>query len=246
MSVRRLALTAAVLAMAGVLLGRLTPGFSAMAGALAHAQHTADTRGADVLVTSAAGLLAWAVWAWGAAGLALTALSALPGAAGAVARMLLHAVLPAGARRSAALFLGLGLAVSGPVAGATVVLVPAVAVAAVPGDDAGSPTSAVPDWPAATRASGPVPDWPAPAHTGSPPAAGSPLGATPGGAHVVLRGDCLWDIAATWLQDSTVREPADGDVASAAHAWWTANRAVIGADPDLLLPGQVLVPPGPP
>jgi hypothetical protein len=27
------------------------------------------------------------------------------------------------------------------------------------------------------------------------------------------------------------------------HAWWVANAGVIGPDPDLLLPGQVLRPP---
>lgn len=232
MSVRRLVLTGTALALVGVLLARLTPAFADMAGALAHAQHTADIRGADVLVTSAAGLLAWAVWAWGTAGLALTALSALPGAAGGAARLLLHGVLPAGTRRSAALLLGLGLAVTGPVVGTSGVLIPAVASAAVP--------ASVPDWPAAVPASGPVPDWPAAAD------AGTPLAATPTGGHVVLRGECLWDIAATWLRDSTGREPADGEVAAAAHAWWTANEAVIGADPDLLLPGQVLVPPASP
>jgi nucleoid-associated protein YgaU len=32
-------------------------------------------------------------------------------------------------------------------------------------------------------------------------------------------------------------------VAAAVDAWWHANAAVIGPDPDLLLPGQVLRPP---
>ena len=82
----------------------LTPGaVRSMAGTLAAAQRTADTAGPDVLVLSAAGLLAWAVWAWGAVGLALTAATALPGLLGGAARLLLQVVLPAGARRSAAL-----------------------------------------------------------------------------------------------------------------------------------------------
>jgi hypothetical protein len=220
MSVRRLALTTAAMALTGVLLGRLTPRFSAMANALAHAQSTADTRGADVLVLSAAGLLAWAVWAWGTAGLGLTALSVLPGAAGGAARLLLHLVLPAGARHGAAVLLGLGLGIAGPVLGTTAVLFPAAASAAVP---------AVPDWPVAV----PVPDWP----TGA--AADSPV--APIGAHVVLRGDCLWDIATARMQQGG--KSTDGQVATAVHAWWTANQGVIGPDPDLLLPGQVLVPP---
>jgi hypothetical protein len=32
-------------------------------------------------------------------------------------------------------------------------------------------------------------------------------------------------------------------VAAAVQAWWRTNAAVIGPDPDLLLPGQVLQPP---
>lgn len=237
MSVRRLALTAATMGLIGVLLGRLTPPLAAMAGALSHAQQTADAHGADVLVTSAAGLLAWAVWAWGTGGLALTALSALPGAVGGAARLLLHLVLPAGARRGAAVLLGLGLAVAGPVVGTTVLLSPAVASAAGPGQSPLAVPGSVPDWPVAVPVAGPVPDWPA--HTD----AGSPLAPAPPGAHVVLRGDCLWDVAAAWLRESTDAQPTGREVATAVHAWWTANRAVIGGDPDLLLPGQVLVPP---
>jgi hypothetical protein len=69
MSVRRLTLTTAAMALIGVLLAALTPEFSAMTSALAHAQRTCDTDGADALVMSAGGLLAWGVWGWGAAGL---------------------------------------------------------------------------------------------------------------------------------------------------------------------------------
>ena len=55
----------------------------------------------------------------------------------------------------------------------------------------------------------------------------------------VRRGDTLWSIAARHL-DPDAR--AD-DIARAWPLWWQANRAVIGADPDLILPGQVLHPP---
>jgi nucleoid-associated protein YgaU len=63
---------------------------------------------------------------------------------------------------------------------------------------------------------------------------------------VVVRGDCLWHIAADRLRQQQGRAPTDGEVALAVRAWWTANAAVIGPDPDLLLPGQVLRPPSPP
>ena len=109
------------------------PGPPSLAATLASAQRTVDTAGPDVLVISAAGLLAWAVWAWGALGLALTAASALPGMLGGTARLALHVVLPAGARRGAALALGLGLGVAGPLLGTAALLTP-------------TPASAADDW----------------------------------------------------------------------------------------------------
>jgi nucleoid-associated protein YgaU len=180
-------------------------------------------------MVSAAGLAAWAVWAWGALGLALTAASALPGLAGAVARVALHVVLPAGARRSAALALGLGLGVAGPLLGTATALVATPASAAVPVSAVGD----VPDWsvPAAHPQAAPVPDWPTAERVA--------------GSHVVVRGDCLWHIAAMRLAAERSRTPTDAEVATAVHAWWAANADVIGPDPDVLLPGQVLRPPVP-
>ena len=62
-------------------------------------------------------------------------------------------------------------------------------------------------------------------------------------AVVVAPGDSLWLLAATRLGPAA-RAAA---VAEAWPQWYFANRAVIGADPDLLVPGQVLhVPAGPP
>ena len=230
MSIRRLVATTAVMGVIAGALAVLTPGLSSMTGALAAAQRTADAAGPDALVISAAGLLAWAVWAWGALGLALTAASALPGLLGGAARVALHVVLPAGGRRSAALALGLGLGVTGPLLGTAALMTPTPAAAAVPWAPS-STAGPVPDWPAATPQAGPAPDWPSAA-----PAAGS---------HVVVRGDCLWHIASDRLLVHHGRTPTVGEVAAATQAWWQANADVIGPDPDLLLPAQVLTPPGP-
>jgi Tfp pilus assembly protein FimV len=57
--------------------------------------------------------------------------------------------------------------------------------------------------------------------------------------HVVSPGDTLWSIAGARLPATTT----DAEVAEAVVRWHTTNRAVIGADPDLLRPGQVLTPP---
>lgn len=59
--------------------------------------------------------------------------------------------------------------------------------------------------------------------------------------HVTVKaGETLWSIAARELGGSTA---SDVDVALEWPRWYEANRAVIGDNPDLLLPGQVLRPP---
>jgi nucleoid-associated protein YgaU len=236
MSLRRLVLTAASMALVAVALSALAPAVPDMAGALASAQRTADTMGPDALVVAAAGLLAWVVWGWGVLGLALTAASALPGMLGSAARLATHVVFPAGARRSAALLLGLGLGVAGPlVATSTVLATPAVAAV---------PARAVPDWPAAPSA-GQVAAAPAPVPAKDPVPDWSLAFPTPQeDRHVVVRGDCLWHIAESRLRARSGAPPTDGQIARAVHDWWTANADVIGPDPDRLLPGQVLRPPG--
>jgi hypothetical protein len=69
------------------------------------------------------------------------------------------------------------------------------------------------------------------------PAAGTPT--EPHDPVVVDAGDCLWLIAARRLDDGAT----SAQVTAETRRWYAANRAVIGADPDLLRPGQVLVPP---
>ena len=50
------------------------------------------------------------------------------------------------------------------------------------------------------------------------------------------RGDTLWSIAARHLGP----DASDAEIARAWPAWFEANRDVVGDDPDLLRPGQVL------
>jgi nucleoid-associated protein YgaU len=238
MSIRRLCGTATAMAAAAAGLRAVTPDLGAVADAGLDLQRVVDTAGTETVLLAAVAALAWAVWLWGALGLTLTALSALPGVAGSMARALTRCLLPAGTRRAAALALGVGLVTSGPlVAGCTPAsgaLPQAVAVASAQGPTAPS-DGPVADWPQASAPTpaqppvspAPVPDWPVPAP----------------GEHVVLRGECLWDIAVADLIRRTGGTPTDGEVAAAVDAWWHANAAVIGPDPDLLLPGQVLRPP---
>ncbi|NHN54545.1 hypothetical protein G9U51_01965 [Calidifontibacter sp. DB0510] len=58
---------------------------------------------------------------------------------------------------------------------------------------------------------------------------------------VVRRGDCLWSIVERHLGPGADAE----QVARAVPRWYAVNRAVIGPDPDLIFPGQVLRAPGP-
>ena len=119
-----------------------------------------------------------------------------------------------------------------------------------------SPTVPSLDWPATVAAArapaGGSPGASAAAAPGghrspTPPVSVDWPGPTAGGAHqvdtsvVVLRGDSLWSIAARSL-------PAGADDATIDRtwrAWYSANTSVIGSDPDLLLPGQILQPPTP-
>jgi hypothetical protein len=208
-----------------VALTALAPTPAATIAALRAPQRLVDTSGTSALVLALVGGLAWLAWAWGVLGLLLTAASAVPGAIGGAARGLLRVLLPTGARRAAALALGIGMAVNGPLLVGT-----AVAQPASPGT-----SSPIPDWPstaAAPPVASPVPDWPGP----PPPAASA-------SAHVVVPGDCLWEIAAEGLRAPTGRPAPNADIAVAVAGWWHANRTVVGPDPDLLLPGQVLRPP---
>ena len=77
--------------------------------------------------------------------------------------------------------------------------------------------------------------------------AGTPLRAVhqvPGTGAVpvaVVDGDSLWTIVASHLGPLA----SDVDIAREWPRWYQINRAVIGENPDVLKPGQLLTPPGP-
>src|SRR3954464_7704657 len=149
MSTRRLATTVLAMAAVGMLLRALGPDVATVREAVLSPQRLADTAGPDVLVLAWAGALAWLVWCWGLLGLLLTVTSTVPGLIGALARSLSRVVLPAAARRTAAVALGIGLGAGLAAPGL-----------AGPAPAAPVPASA-PDWPPATPAPAPTPDWPA-------------------------------------------------------------------------------------
>jgi nucleoid-associated protein YgaU len=124
----------------------------------------------------------------------------------------------------------LGLLGSGAVlAGATPAAAAPVAAASAVPDAAPAPA------PAAASAAEAPPTAPGPRAPQPEARTGRRTPAT----YVVVAGDCLWDIARHHLPAGA----SDAQVAAAWPRWWAANRAAIGADPDLIHPGTRLVVP---
>jgi hypothetical protein len=104
-----------------------------------------------------------------------------------------------------------------------------------------APSGPAPSGPA--RPSGSAPGPHTPSRPSAPPHANPHSGRPgPAAAHVTVSpGDSLWLIAARRLDPDAT--PAQ--VAAAWPRWYAANRAVIGDDPALIRPGQVLAAPPP-
>ena len=196
----------------------------------------------DLLALSAA-VAAWCVLGWLTVGLLLAVLAGMRGPASPLAR-LAAMVTPLALRRIAAVLLGASLA-GAPVAlalpahaGMTRALVataqpatPAQALAGAAGLDHWTP-----DRPTAPAAAHPVRERPATLFVSAP----RPERAATQEV-VVRRGDTLWDITARALGPGATA----ADIAAGWPRWHAANRSTIGADPDLIRPGQVLRPPRP-
>jgi nucleoid-associated protein YgaU len=204
------------------------------------------------VVALAAALTAWVVLTWLTLVMAAALATAAVAGVGSRAHAAALALAPGAARRIVSAALGLAV-VGTPVAAALPADagVASVRTAADRSDHAGRQidlaTAPVPDRPAATVPAGWTPDRPVLTHRRSAPEeAAARLVTGPTRAErrvadevVVRRGDSLWDIAARHLGP----DASAADVAVEWPRWHQANRDVIGADPDLLIPGQRLVPP---
>ncbi|MDQ3165733.1 MAG: LysM peptidoglycan-binding domain-containing protein [Actinomycetota bacterium] len=171
-------------------------------------------------------LAALAAWSWLLIVLVLMLGATLGRGAGSRLDVVANGVTPRPVRRVLLVLLGAGaLAItSNPMSGVAAMTAPA---ACDPSGD-GAPT-------AHPLQGLPLPDRPAGAWDGGP----SPLHRR-SGTVVVRPGDTLWSIAARRLGS----HPEPGAVARAWPKWYTANRSVIGPDPDLIHPGIELRPPG--
>ena len=156
----------------------------------------------------------WLCLGWFGLAVTCALATAVPGAVGRTASSLADVVTPSVLRT--VLVAGLGLTVvTGPAALAT--------SASSPGTTSPAATTWAGDDAAVRRAALPQLDR---------PAEDRPV-------VTVQAGDCLWTIAARALGP----EATDAQIAAAWPSWYAANRAVIGADPNLLQPGQRLVAP---
>ncbi len=217
----------ATLALAGIagVVDWAAPVSAAIAG-LRDPQATADRYGVDALLLAAAGAACWLALAWLVVAMGVLAATALPGRCGHVAHAVAARTVPPAMRRLLALGLGLAVVTSAGSAAAS-----ATELAQAP---RGAHSAVDLDWPLGV----------APAATTEPagtttPAARSTVSSLVGSMVVVRPGDCLWSIAAGHAPAGA----GNAAIAAAWPRWYAANRAVIGADPNLLLPGQHLSPP---
>ncbi|MEO6502450.1 MAG: LysM domain-containing protein [Jatrophihabitantaceae bacterium] len=209
--------------------------------------------GPDAAAITLASSLLWLVALWTATALTATALALLPGRFGLLAHTVAGRLTPAVLRRVVVAAAGTSILISpatafadsaasgAPAPTATANPAPAAAPSLPmdrPGDQAGRGGSS------AQPPSLPALEWPTDAADPSDPAAPEPAESRSpmSGDRVRVRaGDSLWSIAAHRL----------GAAGSAARIqaewprWYTANRQLIGADPNLLRPGVSLLAPKP-
>jgi len=187
---------------------------------------------------------------WLGLGMTLSALSTLPGALGHLCRRLAARIAPVAVRKVVAFILGTtltaalipGTAVadsSHPSGRAAVVAAASYEVGAVGSAFKGIAVAApdasfrfVSDPPHVMKAMDAAP----------PPLWSADRRENPQDGVVVLRGDTLWSIAARHLGPGATA----AEITAEWHRWLSTNRDVIGADPDLILPGQELLPPASP
>jgi nucleoid-associated protein YgaU len=222
--------TAGLLTVLATAVWWLGPDPRSLAPAVRHPQSYVDRVGADQAALVGICVLCWALLAWLAVGLSFAAAAALPGVAGQACEAVADRLLPGTLRRTAAVALGLSVATAG--GGAALALWH-------PTDRAGSSSTVAVDWPdSGTHLD---PDWPS---GGTPDrqqitTTRSRHAAPRSTAVLVAPGDSLWRIAARRLGPGA----DDAAIAREWPRWYAANRAVIGADPNLIHPGQRLVPP---
>jgi hypothetical protein len=219
----------AILAAAdSAVLATMCPDWTRLATDL-HAPHRwLAQAGTDAAALTLVGAALWCAALWLAIALCFAIAATLPGRYGAVARTVATRLVPAVLMR----------AVAG-VAGVSVLITPITANGKTPRVAAlAGPTVPAPSWPVDPQHGRVRIDWP----TDEP----APPPRRPDGRHAVAPdaeatvdvrpGDSLWLIAARRLG----RHASDAEIAAAWPRWYAANADVIGGNPSLIRPGEVL------
>ncbi len=238
--------------------------FALVVRAAAHRVSRGASPRLDEALTLVCAVAALAIAVWFVGAIVLSVLASLPGWVGRLARRSADRLAPSTARRVAAVLTGAVLAGSvlpahavdgsagrsGPTTsraqvGATLPFPGWVGSRAADAPRAGNQAAPGPDPASGGPATGhpPLPGWvpdrpvvraqPDPRLMG----AGRDVVDAEGEVDVVVRrGDTLWGLVHRHLGAGAT----EAEVAAVWPRWYAANRAVIGADPDLLLPGQVL------
>jgi hypothetical protein len=203
-----------------------------------------ESAGPDTVAAEIAGAAVWLAALWLAVGLVASLGSALPGALGRAARTLARAALPRTVYTLAAGAAGVGVLLTCAGAQAATHRAPTHAGLAAPHWPTDGPVR-TPRWPtvAPNRPAQPPAQRPAqpPAQRPAQQPAQQPDGHPAAGVVVVRRGDSLWRIAAAQLPG----RPSDQRIAACWPRWYAANRQVIGPDPNVITPGEVLHAPHP-
>ncbi len=201
-----------------------------------------DRRAVNELTLALSSLVAWALIIWLATTVLMLLATRLPGRIGAAARGASCLIIPAIVRRLLCGAVSISLA-SGILAGTA-------QAASESGPDSGSRATTT------QSAATPNLDWPQPQSTQLPSGEQEPHPANRTGVDrasrqasqeglpaqvTVRRGDSLWVLAGDRLEPGAPK----GAIAREWPRWWERNRDVIGENPHLIYPGQVLHAPTP-
>jgi nucleoid-associated protein YgaU len=190
------------------------------------------TTSPDAGIVAGCTWLAWALAGYLAVAVAATAVAHI-GSAGSLAMTSIQHIAPARLRRlvDAAISVGVAGAIVGTTAAAPAAAISVNHVAVRPPTVAGSPF----DWPGLSNPQSPRHS----PHHHHGVRHHSQQRTVSSGSVVVAPGDTLWAIAAHHLGPRA----SAAAVTTAWHAWYAANRSIIGSDPGLIQPGQRLVTP---
>ena len=249
----------AMLAADGWLVWTRRPNWAAVGDCIRAATRIQAGYGADRYIIVLASAALWLAGCWLAMGLSATLLGSLPGRGGSLARAFAAAVLPRAARTLLVAVTTTSVSLSAVTGTAD-----AIGPRGTP-TSPGQPVATSPAWPALpalpalpapparpaqpappalptqpTPLTGPqsgalTPQWP----TTTPVTGPSVSRAAPDGSTLVQPGDSLWRIAARHLEPRA----SEAEIADLWPRWFAANRAVVGADPNLIKPGTELVDP---